>query len=48
MKNLANNNTMHLKEFGKGMQQHDILNRCQFYVNIIVEAEVKIIQANKK
>lgn len=49
VKNTANDNTtMYRKEFRKDTYQHDIPNRCQFYVNIIVEAEVEIIQKNKE
>lgn len=49
VRNTANDNTtMYRKEFGKDTYQHDIPNRCQFYVNNIVEAEVEIIQKNKQ
>lgn len=37
--------TQYISKSGRGMYQDDIPNRCQFYVNTIVEAEVRIIQA---
>lgn len=49
VKNMANDNTtMYLKEFVKGVYHHDIINRCQFYVNIIVKARNQDNEKKKK